>query len=205
MKKDILALIAIVLTTFMLSSCGSKKESWIVYPDNVSYFNSFDAKTLSVEQLTNVIFSEDTLHFRLIDIRTSHQFENGHLPHAINIPLHNFANDGCKKFLHQDKVINVIYGQDASQAESACMIAAHFGCKNNVAALGGYDFIENHVLKSYGIYSAVYDDEVPEFDYAKVVAETPGAGASSAASSGAPPAPKPVAHKKKKAAAGGCE
>ena len=204
MKKNILFLSTVILAGLLTSSCRHKTKSWI-YPDTATYFKSFDTRTLSIGQLTNIIFSEDTIHFRLIDVRTPHQYQNGHLLHTVNVPLRDMANPDYYNILNQDKVINVFYGEDASQARLAGMIISHYGLKNNVAALGGYKFIKNHMLNRFGIYSANYNDEKPEFDYAKIIAETVGAGSSSISSAGAPPLPKPIAHKKKKPGSGGCD
>ena len=202
-KLNIVYILAVVL---LLGSCSSGNNAeWKQY-NKKEHLQSFNVQVLTAEELTDIIVSEDTAHFRLIDVRTHHKFAEGHAPNAINIPLRKLYDPKYSDILCQDKKVNVFYGEDPAQGKLAAMILAHYGFKNNVAALGGYDFIQNHIINNFGIYSNVYDDEKAVYDYAKVIAETPGASAGSSGSVAPAPAPKPIAHKKKKqAAAGGCE
>ncbi|OFX16625.1 MAG: hypothetical protein A2033_11555 [Bacteroidetes bacterium GWA2_31_9] len=204
MKKNIILLIAVIFTTIIFTGCGGNKTQTLNFSDNANYLKSFTSNILTIEQLTKIVFTEDTLNFRLIDIRSPQQYKNGHLSNAINIPLRKLLNENFKEVFNQDKVVNVLYGNDDSQAFLAGTMINHYNLKNNWIALGGYDYIQNNMLNNFGIKSLSYNDETPEFDYAKIVAETSGAGASSTSSVGAPP-PQPKAGNKKKKAGGGCE
>ena len=44
--------------------------------------------------------------------------------------------------------------------------------KNIKVALGGFDFIHNYIVDSYGIKTGVYDDEKPRYDFIRLVAGT---------------------------------
>ncbi len=192
-----------VLAVF--TGCKSGDNSPVAnYNDTVQYVQSFNVEVLEPLQLATVIYSEDTVNFRFIDVRSPHRFAEGHLPNAVNIPLKRIYEDKYISLLNQSKRVNIVYGEDAAQARTAVMMLSHYGYANNVAALGGYDYIKKHIIDNFGIYSNVYDDEKAIYDYAKVIAEKSGTSVQSGTNA-AKPQVKIVKRKKKQEGGGGCE
>ena len=52
------------------------------------------------------------------------------------------------------------------------MMLKQLNFKNIKVALGGFDFIHEYIVDSYGIKTGVYDDEKPRYDFIRLVAGT---------------------------------
>ena len=202
MKKYIIIYLVGILA---LTSCNSKESrSFVLTPKEAAKANS-QTNIISPQLLGDIYYSRNnTTIYQFIDLRTPQVFENGHVKNAINIPFRTMPrNKRCRYFLNQD-VINIIYGESTEQAIFAGFFLQQIGVKNYFIVLGNYDFIKDNIIDHYNVYSAHYNPEIAQYDYARIVAET--AGARNYASS--PKAAKPAAtfkRKKKSAAGGGCD
>ena len=206
MKKIIWMSFLLSISIVLVTGCKTDRSPKGDYPDKIAYVKSFDVKPVDVMKLSMILFSEDTVNFRFVDVRSPHRFAQGHLPHAINIPLKRLYEEKYVSLLNSAHHINIIYGEDAAQARTAAMMLRHYGYANNIPALGGYEYIREHIMENFGIYSIPYDDEVAQYDYAKVISETGGSSSGSVAGTTvAKPQIKVVKRKKKQEGGGGCE
>jgi hypothetical protein len=85
------------------------------------------------------------------------------------------------------------------------MVLSQLGYKNNKILLGGYDYVDKYILKTYAPLSGSYKNEKAKYDFAKIISET--AGGSNAATDTKNDEPKPLPLKKKKKEveeSGGC-
>jgi rhodanese-related sulfurtransferase len=161
-------------------------------------------QTIGPDKVVDILFEKDSL-YRFIDLRSTPDFINGHIEGAINIPISHIFDDKYEKILNQDKKINILYYSDHCGACGPWMILSQLGYKNNKILLGGYDYVNEHILKSYAPLSGNYKNEKAHYDYAKVISETAGAGSSVKTSSPTKPTTPPVKKKKKEVAEdGGC-
>jgi hypothetical protein len=160
---------------------------------------------LSVEQITNLLYSKKLDEVQFIDIRNARDYSNGRLPNAVNIPSKVFFDKDQLSKIEADKYI-VVYGYDSSSPRLISLLSSHFKKANLFVAMGGYDFIKSKIIDNYGIYSGIYDDEVPLCDYSKKMSSV--ASKAGSASTDAKPktstAPKPMIKRKKKEVSGGC-
>lgn len=204
MKKYIFIYLIGVLA---FSSCSnSKKRSFMLTPQEAASVAKSEAEVISPQLLADIYYSQgESSNYQFVDLRTPKVFENGHIKGAINIPFVTMTkNDNCKTFLNQDH-INIIYGETTEQTIFAGYLLQQLGLKNYFIVLGDYNFIKNNIIDNYNVYSAHYNPEIAQYDYAKIVAETAGAQNYSAGSTSKPKVAAPIKRKKKAAAGGGCD
>jgi len=196
MKKIFILLTGLLL----LSACHNQKGI-----DEQETVQNCKANAISQEQLADMLYSKGLKGVQFIDIRTPHQYAVSHIPGAINVPMKNFFNPRYFSKIKKDAVL-MIYGEDASTPRLMALMAGHFKKGHFNVILGGYDFIKTKILDNYGIYSGLYDDEVPLVDYQQFVNEYRSrAGAGAPAPKAKPAATgKPIVKHKKKEVTGGC-
>ena len=157
------------------------------------------------EKVMDILYNNDSI-YQFIDLRSSHDFIKGHLNNAINIPIHRIFDEEFEEVLNQDNHINVLYYSDHCGACGPWMILEQIGYKNNMILLGGYDYVNDYIIKQYSPMTGNFRNEKPKYDYAKIVSETAGVGSvgsqtTSVGSSKKAPTKK---KKKKKEQEGGC-
>jgi len=154
------------------------------------------------EEFINIIYENDSL-YQFIDLRNAHDYLIGHLNNAINIPIHKILDSEYKDILNQDKKINILYYSDHCGACGPWMILKQLGYKNNKILLGGYDYVNDFILKEFSPLTGNYRNEKAKYDFAKIVKETAGAGSTTSTSKSSKR--KLVKKKKKKSGVdGGC-
>jgi hypothetical protein len=196
MKKILLILITISLFVSCHTDQGIKIDE--IKQDCV-------ANVLSKEDLTNLLYSKDLKGVQFIDIRTPHQYAVSHIPNAINIPQKNFFDKERFEQINKDDML-ILYGEDASSPKLMALMAGHFKKGNFYIASGGYEYINNNILRGVGFNTGLYNDEKALVDYQK---EIDAIKNRSGAATGKPTKKKktkakPLVKRKKKAVSGGC-
>jgi len=155
------------------------------------------------DKFFDIYHNQDSL-YRFIDLRSAHDFQIGHLPGAINIPLAKILSDEYKGIVNQDKKINVLYYSDQCGACGPWMILTQLGYKNNFILAGGYDYVTRNIIDEYSPMLGDYSAEKAKYDYKEIINKT--AGGASASASSSDNTPVPVIKKKgmKKEEEGGC-
>jgi rhodanese-related sulfurtransferase len=102
-------------------------------------------------------------------LRTPHEFIKNHVPGAINVPAKDILDMEYYDLLNQDDHINVIYCRGGNQAVNVYMMLKQLGFKNIRVALGGFDYINEYLIKQYGVKTGDYYDEKPKYDYLRLV------------------------------------
>ncbi|NPA68965.1 MAG: rhodanese-like domain-containing protein [Chlorobi bacterium] len=155
------------------------------------------------DKFFDIYYNNDSL-YRFIDLRSAHDFQAGHLPGAINIPLAKILNDEYKNIVNQDKKINVLYYSDQCGACAPWMILTQLGYKNNYVLAGGYDYVTAHIINEYSPMLGDYSAEKAKYDFRKIINST--AGSTTDNTSSETTAPAPVIKKKavKEEEEGGC-
>ncbi len=198
-------LVIIIIGIIALTSCTKEQRRFKLTVEEASKQAVDQAYVLSPQLLADILYSgSDLATYKFIDLRNPSKFENGHIEGAINIPFRTMnKNNNCKTFIDQGRV-NIIYGESTEQAIFAGFFLQQLGVKNYFIILGSYDFIKNNIIDNYNIYSAHYNPEIVQYDYAKIVSETSGAQNYSAKTK-KPTGTATFKRKKKSAAGGGCD
>lgn len=190
-----------------LSSCSNRHErSFLLTPEEAAVKASSEANVISPQLLADIYYSKNkTTNYQFVDLRNPKLFENGHIKGAINIPFRTMTkNNNCKTFLDQN-TINIIYGETTEQTIFAGFLLQQIGLENYFIVLGNYDFIKENIIDHYNVYSAAYNPEIAQYDYAKIVSETAGAQNYSPGATTKKTVAAPIKRKKKAAAGGGCD
>lgn len=199
----------IFVSVFFTSCQEQAKQDYVLTPEETLSFYTDGGKTnskfaLSEEEFADIVLLKDTTNYQFIDVRSAHEFIGSHLPNAINIPLSKkFLSEQNMQQLNQDKKMLVLFGKNSSQSVATFLLLKQLGFKNIKVALGGCEYSKGYLLNNFGMKTGPYNDEFPRYNYAKIVAETSGAGSASVSSS-APKPKKKAVKRKKKAVTGGC-
>jgi rhodanese-related sulfurtransferase len=154
------------------------------------------------EEAIKILYSKNPA-YRFIDLRNPHDFINGHIEGAINIPLQNILSEENQNIWDDTTTTNILYANSHDISCGPWMLLKQLGYNNNRILLGGYGFYKNNVLENFTLRSKNFRDELPKYDYAKIVKET--AGGANVGSQTKAKKPLPEKRKKKKqAASGGC-
>ncbi len=202
MKKFHL-IIGIAVSALLVSCSVDDSQSYVLNPEETLQVVLKDQDIIAPEELADIILMGSG-NYQLIDLRTPHEFLVGHAEGAINLPAKNLLKEENLARLNQDGRTPLLYGNNSEQVYSYYILLKQLGIKNIKIAFGGYDFIKNNILDSYGVRSGSYYNERARYDYAKVVSEIAGSGAAPASTSSAPKPKKKVIKRKKKEVAGGC-
>jgi len=209
MKKLSKILLFFIIATSFTSCTEEVKQDYVLSPEEILDFYVNGGKTnskfaLSEDEFADIVLLKDTVNYQFIDVRSAHKFIGSHLPHAINIPLSKkfLCNDNMQ-ILNQDDKMLVLFGKNSSQSVATFLLLKQLGFKNMKVALGGCHYSKGYLMNNFGMLTGAYNDETPRYNYAKVVAETSGAGSVVASSSEPKPKRKAV-KRKKKAVSGGC-
>jgi len=157
----------------LMISCGiddSKKYVLSTQDALDAYINKTDV--YHSDKIANILLCKNTNLYQLIDIRTPHEYSIAHIEGAINIPAKDILDEENLEIINQDKKINVLYGNSASDAIDTYFILKQLNFKNIKVALGGFDFMNKYIAHSYGIKTGVYDDEKPKSDFLRLVIGT---------------------------------
>jgi len=203
--KNYIKIFSLAITMVALSSCGNTPSDakYDLSPKQALAYAQTNEDVLPLDELTDMFLRPEAYtNVQFIDLRTPLEFDQNHMPGAVNIPLKSLVmRDNCSVMLVNDKV-NVLYGKTGDQAFEAGLLLKQVGINNFKICPADYSFIKNHLMDKYDVKVGVYNNEKARYDYAKVVAETAGA-AVSAGSAGAPAPAKPIIKRKKKEAGGG--
>lgn len=161
----------ILSLVFSMASCGTETEKkYVLTADEAlqAYLNKEDI--LSAQKLANILLcKKDTHLYQFIDIRTPHDFAIKHLEGAINIPSKDILDEANLPILNQDQKINILFCKSNCQAVNSYLMLKQLNYKNIKVALGGYDFIDEYVIETYGIKTGVYSSEKPKYDFLRLI------------------------------------
>lgn len=84
------------------------------------------------DELANELINQ-YYKYNVIDIRSKEEFDQFHIPTAINIPLAELSLIENRSILKQREKVNVFYAGDIQDAERAYLSAQYFGKAENIA------------------------------------------------------------------------
>jgi len=169
----------------------------------LSLLKNYDSNSVSPEQIAEILLNNDST-FQLIDLRSPKEFAAGHLNGALNMPLQNLLNPENKPILSTETKTNILYYSDHCGACGPWMLVTQLGYKNNKILLGGYDYVNEFIIKEFKPFSGAYRDEKPKYDYAEYYNKLKGSGAVTTTKKDNESAPVIPVKKKTKGSSGGC-
>lgn len=159
---------------------------------------------IAPEKIVDLIYQPNS-SYQFIDLRSAPEYQKGHLPKAINIPVDRLFDKENEEILKRNGKLNVLYSSDHTAACGPWMILNQLGYKNNKIMLGGYSYVNEFIINKYAPMSGNFRDEKAKFDFAKIMGETSGSSVQNSNMEGEKPANAPVVKKKKEGkSSGGC-
>lgn len=127
---------------------------------------------------------------RLIDVRSSDQFDSYSLTGAVNVPLANLLADDYRDLLNQDIKINIFYSNGTISANEAWLLTRQLGYKNNYVLEGGLNYWFENILNPQAPSSTSPSEEFARYDFRRSAAAALGGGEIVPTSGSAVPPPQ---------------
>ena len=145
MKIKKIALMAIVgLISVLGISCGRTMNSKQVSVDSKEVKNEKKAeyKKITSDEAKKMMESEKTI---VVDVRTTEEYNEGHIPNAVSIPLETIENEAETKLKNKDDLI-LVYCRSGRRSREAALRLIEKGY-TNVIDFGGIQDWNGEVVK----------------------------------------------------------
>ena len=126
--------LVLVATSFTMAACGSETSQIEFLTPTATPTAIFAYTNLSVDEAKLLIQKEVDLI--VLDVRTKEEYESGHLPNALLIPVADLKNRLVE--LDKDKKI-LVYCNTGIRSAKASEILVDNGCGSVYNMLGGID------------------------------------------------------------------
>ena len=145
MKIKKIALMAIVgLISVLGISCGRTMNSKQVSVDSKEVKNEKKAeyKKITSDEAKKMMETEKTI---VVDVRTIEEYNEGHIPNAVSIPLETIENEAETKLKNKDDLI-LVYCRSGRRSREAALRLIEKGY-TNVIDFGGIKDWNGEVVK----------------------------------------------------------
>ena len=145
MKIKKIALMAIVgLISVLGISCGRTMNSKQVSVDSKEVKNEKKAeyKKITSDEAKNIMLTEKPI---VVDVRSLEEYNEGHIPNAISIPLETIENETETKLKNKDDLI-LVYCRSGRRSREAALRLIEKGY-TNVIDFGGIQDWNGEVVK----------------------------------------------------------
>ena len=145
MKIKKIALMAIVgLISVLGISCGRTMNSKQVSVDSKEVKNEkkVEYKKITSDEAKNIMLTEKPI---VVDVRSLEEYNEGHIPNAISIPLETIENEAETKLKNKDDLI-LVYCRSGRRSREAALRLIEKGY-TNVIDFGGIQDWNGEVVK----------------------------------------------------------
>ena len=145
MKIKKIALMAIVgLISVLGISCGRTMNSKQVSVDSKEVKNEKKAeyKKITSDEAKNIMLTEKPI---VVDVRSLEEYNEGHIPNAISVPLETIENEAETKLKNKDDLI-LVYCRSGRRSREAVLRLIEKGY-TNVIDFGGIQDWNGEVVK----------------------------------------------------------
>ena len=145
MKMKKMTMLAIVgLISVLGISCGRTMNSKQVSVDSKEVKNEKKAeyKKITSDEAKNIMLTEKPI---VVDVRSLEEYNEGHIPNAISIPLETIENEAETKLKNKDDLI-LVYCRSGRRSREAALRLIEKGY-TNVIDFGGIQDWNGEVVK----------------------------------------------------------
>jgi len=161
-----LAIVFITLGVVIAAVPQNTTHPYKLSPDQLLEQVNSGVQYFSPDQIADMIIKEDP-SFLLIDVRNQNEYEEFHLPGAVNIPLPDLLSEEWKPYLNQDIRHNIFYSNSTVQANQAWMITLQLGYKNNYVLQGGLNYWVETIMNPDPPESTNPNEEIAKYNFRK--------------------------------------
>jgi len=204
--RHYLAIILIPLGMILAAVPQNTAHPYKLSPEELLEQVNSGIQYFSPDDIADMIIRKDP-SLMLIDVRSQDEYEQFHLPGAVNIPLSDLLADEWKEYLNQDIRTNVFYSNGTVDANQAWMLTMQLGYKNNYVLQGGLNYWAETIMNPSAPRSTGPDEEIARYNFRQGAGMALGGGSVVSAGNSqnvAPAVPKIKPAAGKKRAAGGC-
>ena len=157
LKTNLRQLLVMLVTAGVVAGCSDKAFD-LASLESAAQAASKKEDRVTIEQMADWIISNKQ-DFRLLDIRSEKEFDQGHIEAAENIPLASLTLPDTLQALPRERKL-VVYSNGSEQAAKANIILRVAGF-DAYLLLGGYNHWQEHILNP-DIPAEAADGEMPE-------------------------------------------
>lgn len=161
-----LAIIFITLGVVIAAVPQNTTHPYKLSPDQLLEQVNSGVQYFSPDQIADMIITEDP-SFLLIDVRSQDEYEEFHLPGAVNIPLPDLLSDEWKPYLNQDIRHNIFYSNSTVKANEAWMITIQLGYRNNYVLQGGLNYWVETIMNPDAPEATNPNEEIAKYNFRK--------------------------------------
>ncbi len=121
-------------------------------------------------ELKQVIASGKLEQYVVIDLRDARQYEQGHLPGAINLSFGQLMDSPHRKNIRGNKVL--IYSDRECVSTAARVFLLSYGAEQARIIPGNYSLVHQHVLTDFSPSYAFYSEDKASFDFSRFMVTT---------------------------------
>ncbi len=144
-KNSILIATPIIIVLFVIIT-PTKKELMDKRIDEKIAAGECNPRIMEGDKLAYELMNQ-YYKFNVVDVRSPEEYNEFHIPTAINIPLEEMHKSSNLGIVIQNLKTNIFYGADSLQAQRACMISKYFGKSDNYAlGLNADEFNKQYFL-----------------------------------------------------------
>ncbi|MFH1001616.1 MAG: rhodanese-like domain-containing protein [Bacteroidota bacterium] len=189
----------VIVVAFLLMPAPKKK---FVLSQEEALLTILNGMNIIQPETIKEILDNQNQDYQFIDLRNPKDFELGHLPGAINIPVHELLNPENESVLNHKAKTNILYGNNVEDACAPYLILIQLNYNKNSIMLGGYKMIKSNVIDTYNPNDLWFRNEIAKYDYAAIIKQSSGGGAEN--NTTIKSAVPIIRQAKKKTVAGGC-
>lgn len=118
-KAKFLFASALLITSFSLTACGQKEEAKEESSTKQEQTKPAEVQTMKGEELAKIeADKKDKENYLVVDVRSQEEYNEGHLPFAINMPIDTFESDykNIESFKDKNVVLYCNSGKKSGQA-----------------------------------------------------------------------------------------
>jgi rhodanese-related sulfurtransferase len=205
MKPRVILSIVFLALGFIIAAVPKNKtmQFKVTASDMLSDLNG-RSQFIGPDEIADMLVNKDPI-LQLIDLRSPEEYQEFHLPGAVNIPLSQILEPDFRGYIDQDLRLSVFYANGSVKANDAWIICKQLGYKNNYVLEGGLNYWAETIMNPDRPSDTQSNDEIALYNFRMGASGALGGGASSDVESTIS-APLPVVAKRpaKKKVQGGC-
>lgn len=202
--KKIAVVLLLILSALLAFSPAGTRTATKLSPMEIATIVTSKSDHVEAEQVADLLINREP-DLLLVDIRTGQEYNQYHIPGAINIPMTQLFEESSLELLDPEQTI-VLYSNGGTHAAQAWVMLQQYGIQSYVL-LGGLNYWSEAILNPKPPEGIVADSEILRYKFRKAASGHFNKGESSVqeeVESTTPTVKPKLMFKKKKKAEEGC-
>ena len=123
-----------------------------------------EARMFAYADLHELFTTADTGNYLIVDLRNAEAFLDGHLPGAVNVPMHELLDRSHRRLLRGRHKLLLYSGREELTVAAQALLFGQ-GFENVMVIPGNYKSIAAYALENFEPAFAFHTDDKARFDY----------------------------------------